>query len=90
MGGVQAMETFEKKFFYNSVYQHNYGGVAKSTSPYCKYNDQIYQLVISSLYLAAAFASIATEVLARKFGRRVSHPILNSTAAYHPFVCSLC
>ena len=54
-----------------SLLQHNYIDKTKEVSPYCKYDDQIYQLCISCLYLAAAAAAIATEILARKFGRKV-------------------
>ena len=54
-----------------SLLQHNYIDKTTEVSPYCKYDDQIYQLCISCLYLAAAAAAIATEILARKFGRKV-------------------
>ena len=122
MGGVISMEDFQRKFFFNSVYQvrnmlaspvrlevspicrekhgnfltythacisnpafsslpfncvlslqHNFVEAASDTSPYCKYNSQILQLVISCLYLAAAIAAIASEFMARRFGRKVSH-----------------
>lgn len=52
--------------------QHNYAAKVADTSPYCKYDDQIYQLCISCLYLAAAVAAVCTEVLARKLGRKVT------------------
>jgi sugar porter (SP) family MFS transporter len=71
MGGVVSMEDFQYKFFYNSVYQHNFVEKPEETNPYCKYNSQILQLVISCLYLAAAVAAIASEFGARRYGRKV-------------------
>ena len=52
--------------------QHNHLAKSSDASPYCKYNDQIYQLCISCLYLAAAVAAILAEILARKRGRKVT------------------
>ena len=37
----------------NDLMQHNFVEPPNETSPYCKYNNQILQLVISCLYLAA-------------------------------------
>ncbi|KAK9813801.1 hypothetical protein WJX73_010313 [Symbiochloris irregularis] len=42
----------------------------EAASPYCKYDDQILQLVVSSLYLAAAATSVFAAHWARKFGRK--------------------
>ena len=42
-----------------------------ATNAYCKYNSQILELVISCLYLAALVAAIGSEVIARRYGRRV-------------------
>lgn len=51
--------------------QHNFVEAVGDTSPYCKYNSQILQLVISCLYLAAAVAAVASEFMARRYGRKV-------------------
>lgn len=72
MGGVVAMEDFQRKFFYDSVYQHNFVEPPGATDAYCKYNNQILQLVISCLYLAAAVAALCSEVLARRYGRKIT------------------
>lgn len=76
MGGVVAMEDFQRKFFYDSVYKHNHPDEfppqanTEVITPYCKYDSQILQLMISCLYLAAAVAAIASEFGARRYGRK--------------------
>lgn len=71
MGGVVAMKDFQEKFFYDSVYKHNYLDPASAPSAYCKYDNHVQSLVISVLYLAALFAAIGGEWFARRYGRRV-------------------
>lgn len=68
------MLPFQKKFF-PAVYEHSVvgsGGSQTSNTAYCKYDDQILQLFVSSLYLAAAFFAQAANITTRKYGRKVS------------------
>ena len=51
--------------------EHNYVEPPGATNAYCKYNSQVLELVISCLYLAALVAAIGSEVIARRYGRRV-------------------
>ncbi|CAL5228352.1 g11467 [Coccomyxa viridis] len=83
MGGVVTHKDFQEKFFYNSVYQHTVSPAAstsdKVTAAYCKYNDQLLQLTVSCLYLAAMVGALGSE-LARPYGRRI--PIIFSGATF--------
>ena len=62
-----AVETNDCRFL-----QYNFIDEQHSGSPYCKYNDSIYQLLISSTYLGAAVCAIGSEIIARRYGRKVS------------------
>jgi hypothetical protein len=42
-----------------------------STSPYCKYNSQTLQLVVSSLYISAMISGLIASKFARLYGRKV-------------------
>ena len=70
IGGVAAMSDFQVKFF-PGVYRSIHILHEDANSAYCKYNDQILQLVVSSLYIAAAAAALVTGPFARKYGRKV-------------------
>lgn len=63
------MEDYQLKFF-PGVYRATHAGQGASSS-WCKYNNHILQLVVSSLYLAAAAAALITGPFARKYGRKV-------------------
>ena len=68
------MADFQRKFF-PVVYQATDLGGYRVADPvkaaYCKYNDQILQLVVSSLYLSALFSGIVASKFARLYGRKV-------------------
>lgn len=71
------MADFQYKFF-PDVYQvevRHIGGVVASNpvqAAYCKYNNQLLQLVVSSLYISALFSGIVASRFARALGRKVS------------------
>ena len=74
------MPDFQYKFFpdvYN-VEVRKIGGIV-SDDPvhlaYCKYNNQLLQLVVSSLYISALFSGIVASRFARALGRKVSQCI---------------
>ena len=41
-----------------------------AASPYCKYDDQILQLIVSALYLSATVTSVVAASFSRKTGRK--------------------
>lgn len=69
IGGVVDYADFQLKFF-PSVYVAEDVLDEGATSPYCKYNSKVLQLVVSCLYLAAGAAAIIASPFARKFGRK--------------------
>ncbi|KAH7298790.1 hypothetical protein KP509_25G059200 [Ceratopteris richardii] len=62
------MDDFLLKFYPN-VYAHK---KSSKDDNYCKYNDQVFQLFSSSLYLAALLATFLASVISKKFGRRTT------------------
>lgn len=64
-GGVITMKDFQQRFFPEQTTHHE--GAAAG---YCKYNDQILQLFVSSLFLAGAFSALVAMVTCKKLGRR--------------------
>lgn len=70
IGGVVGMADFTKKFF-PDVYEHEQAVDGTDVSPYCKYDDQVLQFVVSCLYISAAIAGFLATSIARKYGRRV-------------------
>jgi sugar porter (SP) family MFS transporter len=62
------MPEFLQKF-YPSVYVSEQSAVQDN---YCKYNNQVFQLYTSSLYLAALLASFVAARLTRKYGHKHS------------------
>ncbi|MCO5550368.1 hypothetical protein L7F22_003852 [Adiantum nelumboides] len=67
-GGISIMDDFLLKF-YPGVYIHKKN--AKEDN-YCRYNNQVFQLFSSSLYLAALIATFFASVVSKKLGRRVT------------------
>lgn len=67
-GGISIMDDFLLKF-YPSVYAHKKN--AKEDN-YCKYNNQVFQLFSSSLYLAALLATFFASVVSKKLGRKAT------------------
>lgn len=65
-GGVSIMEDFLVKF-YPAVHRSEQN--VKQDS-YCKYNNQVFQLFTSSLYIAALFATFAAGSLTRRRGHK--------------------
>lgn len=65
-GGVSIMDDFLKKF-YPSVYAAEQN---TKTDTYCKYNNQVFQLYSSCLYIAALFATFLAGSVTRKQGHR--------------------
>lgn len=78
------MADFQYKFFptvYNVEVRHVGGVIASNPvqAAYCKYNNQLLQLVVSSLYISALFSGIVASRFARALGRKVSlRPSLHS------------
>lgn len=71
------MADFQYKFFptvYNVEVRHIGGVIASNPvqAAYCKYNNQLLQLVVSSLYISALFSGIVASRFARALGRKVS------------------
>ena len=62
------MPEFLQKF-YPSVYAAEQSAVQDN---YCKYNNQVFQLYTSSLYLAALLATFGAGIVTRKRGHRAS------------------
>ena len=62
------MPEFLQKF-YPSVYASEQSAVQDN---YCKYNNQVFQLYTSSLYLAALLATFGAGTVTRKWGHRAS------------------
>lgn len=73
IGGVTSMSDFQAKFF-RDVYNAEHGGYAAPANPvkaaYCKYNNQLLQLVVSSLYISALFSGLVASKFARLYGRK--------------------
>ncbi|MCO5613442.1 hypothetical protein L7F22_067718 [Adiantum nelumboides] len=67
-GGISIMDDFLLKF-YPSVYIHKKN--AKEDN-YCRYNNQVFQLFSSSLYLAALIATFFASVVSKRLGRKVT------------------
>ncbi|MCO5549041.1 hypothetical protein L7F22_002507 [Adiantum nelumboides] len=67
-GGISIMDDFLLKF-YPTVYMHKKN--AKKDN-YCKYNNQVFQLFSSSLYLAALTATFFASAVSKKLGRKVA------------------
>ena len=68
------MADFQAKFF-PAIAVHEVDYTKTEISPvkaaYCKYNSQVLQLVVSSLYLSALFSGIIASKFARLYGRKV-------------------
>lgn len=79
-GGVTAMRDFQRKFFPGVLATEDALAAAVVTDPvqaaYCKYNDQVLQLVVSSLYISALFSGIIASKFAKLYGRKVQASIL--------------
>eukprot|EP00250_Pteridium_aquilinum_P021888 c25257_g1_i2 orf=997-2514(+) len=67
-GGISIMDDFLLKF-YPGVYMHKKN--AKENN-YCRYNNQVFQLFSSSLYLAALVATFFASVVSRRLGRKAT------------------
>ena len=92
------MSAFQYKFF-RSVYDAKELGAYKVNNPvkaaYCPYDNQVLQLVVSSLYISALFSGIIASKFARLYGRKVSISIalrgmLHILHMLHIHVCSPC
>ena len=74
-GGVTSMQEFQSKFFpsvaHNDAVLQNAQAADPVKAAYCKYNDQVLQLVVSSLYISALFSGIIASWFAKRFGRKV-------------------
>ena len=73
------MADFQYKFF-RTVYDEKELGLYKVNNPvkaaYCSYNNQVLQLVVSSLYISAMFSGIIASKFARVYGRKASQLLL--------------
>ncbi|KAL3147178.1 species-specific tRNA processing, variant 3 [Trebouxia sp. C0010 RCD-2024] len=72
IGGVTSMRDFQSKFF-RDVYVAETGGYVVADpvkAAYCKYNNQVLQLVVSSLYISALFSGLVASKFARLYGRK--------------------
>ena len=67
----QAQLTLTARRFFPAIYYAESVEKVGAASPYCKYDDQILQLIVSSLYLSAAASGIVAASFARRTGRRV-------------------
>ncbi|KAI5075364.1 hypothetical protein GOP47_0009440 [Adiantum capillus-veneris] len=67
-GGVSIMEDFLVKF-YPTVYASERN---VKQNNYCKYNNQVFQLFTSSLYVAALLATFIAGSITRKHGHRMT------------------
>ncbi|KAH7445680.1 hypothetical protein KP509_01G020100 [Ceratopteris richardii] len=67
-GGISAMDDFLVKFFPNVYKSRN----AFHQGNYCRYDNQVFQLFSSSLYIAALLTSFVAGSLTRKLGHRSS------------------
>ena len=67
------MRDFQRKFFPNVLAAETGGYVVADPvkAAYCKYNDQVLQLVVSSLYISALFSGLVASKFARLYGRKV-------------------
>ena len=65
-----SMADFQAKFF-PEVFTNEQVLKTGTDDPYCKYNNHVLQLIVSSLYIPAAFVSIFAASFARKTGRKV-------------------
>ena len=68
------MPDFQRKFFPGVYVAEAEGGYRVSDpvkAAYCKYNDQVLQLVVSSLYISALFSGLVASKFARLYGRKV-------------------
>lgn len=65
-GGVISMSSFLQKFFPDVYAQQQ---AASDTSLYCKFDSQILQLFVSSLYLSGLVCSVLSSFVARRLGR---------------------
>ena len=69
------MQDFQAKFFPNVLRTETRLANSLVTDPvtaaYCKYNDQVLQLVVSSLYISALFSGIVASKFAKLYGRKV-------------------
>lgn len=74
------MADFQAKFFPDiatqTVDQRQALAAAPVKAAYCKYNNQVLQLVVSSLYLSALFSGIIASKFARLYGRKVHFYVL--------------
>ncbi len=72
------MEAFQYKFFRGVYDAKELGGFHVNPNPvkaaYCSYNNQVLQLVVSSLYISALFSGIIASKFARLYGRKASPP----------------
>lgn len=67
-GGISVMDDFLTKF-YPSVLRSE---KSAKTDNYCKYNNQVFQLYSSSLYLAALLATFGASIVTRKLGHKAT------------------
>ncbi|KAI5070483.1 hypothetical protein GOP47_0014826 [Adiantum capillus-veneris] len=67
-GGMSIMDDFLIKF-YPDVHKHK---INAKEDNYCKYDNQVFQLFSSSLYLAALPATFFASAVSEKLGRKVS------------------
>ena len=69
------MQDFQAKFFPGVLATEARIADAAVADPvkaaYCKYNDQVLQLVVSSLYISALFSGIVASKFAKLYGRKV-------------------
>ena len=96
------MADFQYKFF-RTVYDEKELKLYKVNNPvkaaYCSYNNQVLQLVVSSLYISAMFSGIIASKFARVYGRKASplfllvvyiagYAIHSACHAYSCYICS--
>ena len=78
-GGVTSMAAFQYKFFRTVYDAKELGQFHANPNPvkaaYCSYNNQVLQLVVSSLYISALFSGIIASKFARLYGRKASSPL---------------
>ena len=84
------MSAFQYKFF-RTVYDAKELGAYKVNNPvkaaYCAYDNQVLQLVVSSLYISALFSGIIASKFARLYGRKVRSLFNLIQACYCTVAC---
>jgi MFS transporter, SP family, sugar:H+ symporter len=70
-GGVVSMPAFRQQFFPQTAADKAHPEAeVEAASPYCKHNDAVVSLFVSSLFLAGIVGALVASLTSRMFGRR--------------------